>query len=321
MPRVSTGLNEFDVELGGGIPPGSVVVIRAPPAAPVELLLGVLAMAQADRAKYLTTMRLPPRVRRTLEAVSGTGRTGDDASAVSVFDIRPPIESVSEILDVLGMDRLDDESDSALVGLSDREASEWQWDSESPSESNSSTPASATSSVSSPMGTQGGSRDDDVEYLGDSNGESTEPPDGLVTDRGTPSGTSSVRSSTETQDLAGASVASDGGSRPVWVVDSMSTLLESVEEWPQLLWRLEAAAAEEGGVVYLSLRMPDDRPPSAAESEVLDMASAVFEYEIERGSSLNHSLLVTRFLGGTPPERRIGLEVSDRIGVNPNRTV
>jgi len=321
MPRVSTGLNEFDVELGGGIPAGSVVVVRAPPAAPVELLLGVLAMAQADRAKYLTTMRLPPRVQRTLEAVSGSGRLGEDASAVSIFDVRPPLEGVNEIIDLLDLGDMDNESERTPAEITDMETSEWMWDSESVTESIDSPSDSASPGGSSPTGTHSESREDEVEYLGGSTNPSNEMADGLVTDRGTTSPSSSTGDSTERSALVRSSVASDGGSRPVWVIDSMSSLLDTVEDWPQLLWRLEAAAAEEGGVVYLSLRMPADRTPTAAESQVLDMASTVFEYEIERGTSLSHSLLVTRFLGGNPPERRIGLEVSDRIGVNPNRTV
>lgn len=52
---LSTGLDELDRELGGGLPPGSVLALTAPPDSQSELLLE--GLARANEATYVTTVR------------------------------------------------------------------------------------------------------------------------------------------------------------------------------------------------------------------------------------------------------------------------
>lgn len=53
--RVSTGVEEFDRELDGGVEPASLVLLRTPPGSQGELLLKELALAQ--KTLYLSTTR------------------------------------------------------------------------------------------------------------------------------------------------------------------------------------------------------------------------------------------------------------------------
>lgn len=76
---LSTGIRELDREIGGGIAPGSVVVVRTPPESQGELLLKELSLAHDTL--YLTTTRTEEAVRAWLD---GAG----DPGSVEVRDLR-----------------------------------------------------------------------------------------------------------------------------------------------------------------------------------------------------------------------------------------
>lgn len=61
MARFQTGIDVLDRKLGGGIPPGSVVALAAPPASQSELLLYELTAAR--KTLYLSTDRTEQSVR------------------------------------------------------------------------------------------------------------------------------------------------------------------------------------------------------------------------------------------------------------------
>jgi KaiC/GvpD/RAD55 family RecA-like ATPase len=63
--RLETGIEILDRRLEGGIPPGSIVVLAAPPGSQAELLLYELTAARGSL--YLTTERTQQAVRDTLE--------------------------------------------------------------------------------------------------------------------------------------------------------------------------------------------------------------------------------------------------------------
>lgn len=66
--RLTTGLRVLDRSLDGGMPPGSLVALVAPPESQSELLLD--AVATAGPALYLTSVRAPAEVRESMEAAS-----------------------------------------------------------------------------------------------------------------------------------------------------------------------------------------------------------------------------------------------------------
>jgi KaiC/GvpD/RAD55 family RecA-like ATPase len=68
--RLETGVEILDRRLDGGIPPGSVVAVHAPPASQTELLLYELTAARGSL--YLTTERGEDAVRDTLEATGAS---------------------------------------------------------------------------------------------------------------------------------------------------------------------------------------------------------------------------------------------------------
>lgn len=77
--RLPTGLEVLDRKLNGGIPPGRIVALSAPPASQSELFL--YEVASERRTIYLTTERSTPAVRDSLE------ETGTDPSAVKIHRI------------------------------------------------------------------------------------------------------------------------------------------------------------------------------------------------------------------------------------------
>ncbi|CAI48695.1 uncharacterized protein NP_1208A [Natronomonas pharaonis DSM 2160] len=71
-----TGLPELDRHLGGGVPPGTLVALTAPPNTQSERLLERLAAANETR--YVTTLRDAARVRDRLPEASVLSATPDD---------------------------------------------------------------------------------------------------------------------------------------------------------------------------------------------------------------------------------------------------
>ncbi|MFB6220801.1 MAG: RAD55 family ATPase, partial [Halolamina sp.] len=72
--RVSTGVPELDREIDGGVYPGSIVVVLAPPASQSEALLH--ATMRERRTRYVTTRRNETAVSETLSRVFETGSPG-----------------------------------------------------------------------------------------------------------------------------------------------------------------------------------------------------------------------------------------------------
>lgn len=66
--RLTTGLQILDRCLDGGMPPGSLVALVAPPESQSELLLD--AVATAGPALYLTSVRAPEEVTDSMKAAS-----------------------------------------------------------------------------------------------------------------------------------------------------------------------------------------------------------------------------------------------------------
>ena len=85
MARLPTGISVLDREFGGGIPSGSVVVLKADPASQSELILD--RFARVRECRYLTTVRSVDAVEATLtpdgedEAMVVRDAGGDDPAA------------------------------------------------------------------------------------------------------------------------------------------------------------------------------------------------------------------------------------------------
>ena len=266
MPaRLSTGLRSFDSELDGGIPPGSVVVVQAPPAAPAELLFGAFALAPDVDATYVTTLHSSARVRRTLNICTSDQSDTGPPDQVSIIDARSSLEegSASAFASSIGLDL--DLSPNAACEQADR-----------------------------------------VE------GDEEREPEMAASRPQTPDGGNNTTSHDDTLGPVDESTS-------IWVFDSATDVLEQISDWQEFIMALSAKIEDNGGIAYLHLRIPFGRSPTRAEAIALDIANIVFEYQLERGDETTHGLSVLRFLGAAPPKRRIPLEVTDCIDVNPNR--
>lgn len=65
MSVISTGVSELDGRLGGGVPPGSLVALTAPPDSQSELLL--YQFAATNDARYLSTFRPADEIESVIE--------------------------------------------------------------------------------------------------------------------------------------------------------------------------------------------------------------------------------------------------------------
>lgn len=63
---LSTGLDALDERLGGGLPPGSIVALTAPPDSQSELLL--YQFAAANEARYVSTFRPVDEIEAVIES-------------------------------------------------------------------------------------------------------------------------------------------------------------------------------------------------------------------------------------------------------------
>lgn len=97
--RLTTGLEILDRNVNGGIPPGSLVALVAPPESQSELLLD--AVATAGPALYLTSVRAPDEVRESM------GAAGRDTSELKVREY--------------SSDDLRNSVDALLTGLDERD--------------------------------------------------------------------------------------------------------------------------------------------------------------------------------------------------------
>jgi hypothetical protein len=67
VERLSTGVSGLDDALGGGIPPGDLVALVAPPTSGAERLL--YAFGAANPTRYCSTLRPPPEVDGAMAAI------------------------------------------------------------------------------------------------------------------------------------------------------------------------------------------------------------------------------------------------------------
>lgn len=89
--RVSTGVPELDREIDGGVYPGSIVVVAAPPASQSEALLH--ATMRERRTRYVTTRRNETAVSETLARVFEEGSPG---YSVKYAGLDEPLANVRE---------------------------------------------------------------------------------------------------------------------------------------------------------------------------------------------------------------------------------
>ncbi|ELZ47471.1 KaiC-like transcriptional regulator [Halorubrum coriense DSM 10284] len=78
METLPTGISALDRQFGGGIPSGSVVVLKAAPDSQSELILN--RFARARECRYLTTVRSAAAVEAALD------RDGDEETTVEAID-------------------------------------------------------------------------------------------------------------------------------------------------------------------------------------------------------------------------------------------
>lgn len=91
--RLSTGIGALDRKLGGGIPPGSIVSLSAPPASQSEQFLSDLT--EIRRTLVLTTRRPREVVERSLSATS----TRPEHIAVREIGPNAPLEEIHSLLE------------------------------------------------------------------------------------------------------------------------------------------------------------------------------------------------------------------------------
>lgn len=91
--RLSTGVPEIDREIGGGIDPGSIVLVLAPPASQSEALLH--ATMRERRTRYVTTRRNENAVSETLAKVFDDGGPG---YTVKYAGLDEPLANVREAI-------------------------------------------------------------------------------------------------------------------------------------------------------------------------------------------------------------------------------
>lgn len=93
MDRLETGITELDRDLQGGVPPGSLIVIRTDPASQGELLLKQLTHQRPTL--YLSTLRTEPDVREWLDDTAGRN-DNTPPKRVEYMAMDTPIETVKD---------------------------------------------------------------------------------------------------------------------------------------------------------------------------------------------------------------------------------
>ncbi|ELZ36498.1 KaiC-like transcriptional regulator [Halorubrum saccharovorum DSM 1137] len=101
METLPTGISVLDREFGGGLPSGSVVVLKADPASQSELIVD--RFSRPRECRYLTTVRSADAVEGTLtvgsageggESDGSEGGGGDVETVVEETDREAPIDDV-----------------------------------------------------------------------------------------------------------------------------------------------------------------------------------------------------------------------------------
>lgn len=95
MERLPTGISVLDREFGGGLPSGSVVVLKAEPASQSELI--VERFSRVRECRYLTTVRSVDVV----ESMLGNDADHGDGTSVSAVDETDPLGDALALADDL----------------------------------------------------------------------------------------------------------------------------------------------------------------------------------------------------------------------------
>jgi len=90
--RLPTGISVLDRQLGGGIPPGSILLLSADPASQSESLLYEIAAARGTL--YVTTVRSEQAVRDAIERYRG----GVDRLSIRDAGDYPPIDNATRLV-------------------------------------------------------------------------------------------------------------------------------------------------------------------------------------------------------------------------------
>ncbi|MFB6101297.1 MAG: RAD55 family ATPase [Haloplanus sp.] len=90
--RLPTGISVLDRQLGGGIPPGSILLLSADPASQSESLLYEIAAARGTL--YVTTVRSEQAVRDAIDRYRG----GIDRLSVRDAGDYPPIDNATRLV-------------------------------------------------------------------------------------------------------------------------------------------------------------------------------------------------------------------------------
>ncbi|WP_435093804.1 RAD55 family ATPase [Halorubrum sp. N11] len=95
METLPTGISVLDREFGGGLPSGSVVVLKADPASQSELIVD--RFSRPRECRYLTTVRSADAVEESLTLDAEDGDDGDERdheTVVEEVDHEDPIDDV-----------------------------------------------------------------------------------------------------------------------------------------------------------------------------------------------------------------------------------
>ena len=90
--RLPTGISVLDRQLGGGIPPGSILLLSADPASQSESLLYEIAAAR--QTLYVTTVRSEQAVRDAIDRYRG----GIDRLTIRDAGDYPPIDNATRLV-------------------------------------------------------------------------------------------------------------------------------------------------------------------------------------------------------------------------------
>lgn len=297
--RVPTGLPALDQEVGGGLPAGSLVAVRAPPSAPVELLLARFVTPDAiARGLYATTVTSVETIADQLASVADTDPK-EPPEHVQLIDARKnPTEATMQALTLSSGSRGGDAPPTATSPTPDGYS---LGHADNPTRTGTSTPSNHSPCHEDRPDTPTNSNREpacsnsaDIQAVSDTPASDAVPVNDITAGR-----------------------ASDVGP-VVRVIDSASDILLN-DDVNQFLDQLASQTIKERGLSYLHLRIPRERPPTTDEGRLLHRVDVVMEYQITPDSDMNDRLAIPKLRRGTPPDRRLTLEVTDHIAINPDR--
>ena len=98
METLPTGISVLDREFGGGLPSGSVVVLKADPASQSELIVD--RFSRPRECRYLTTVRSAEAVEAslTLDGAAESGEAAEGGDAGTVVEETDPENPIDDVL-------------------------------------------------------------------------------------------------------------------------------------------------------------------------------------------------------------------------------